>query len=317
MDLVYYDNLELKNVTGNILVKDGILRLENLDFNTLGGDFIVAGTYNTQDIEHPAFDFQMDIKKLSIPRAYHSFFTIKQLAPIANLMEGDFSTDFKLSGKLKPNMMPDLTTLSGAGVLEILNAAIKGADSKVISGITSLTNLSEGSTNVTLRDVLMSTQIIDGRVLVQPFTINMGDNKAVVAGSHGLDGSMDYRLKLDVPPGMVQSATSLVSSAIGQDLNVNAKDVKLNLGIGGTFKEPKISILGAETGGTEATAKDALKAVVDEEKEKLAQEAEKKIDEQTENLLEQTDEIIEDEEVKEQVDKAKETLKQLLKKKGG
>jgi basic membrane lipoprotein Med (substrate-binding protein (PBP1-ABC) superfamily) len=163
----------------------------------------------------------------------------------------------------------------------------------------------------------MSTQIIDGRVLVQPFTINMGDNKAVVAGSHGLDGSMDYRLKLDVPPGMVQSATSLVSSAIGQDLNVNAKDVKLNLGIGGTFKEPKISILGAETGGTEATAKDALKAVVDEEKEKLAQEAEKKIDEQTENLLEQTDEIIEDEEVKEQVDKAKETLKQLLKKKGG
>jgi hypothetical protein len=104
MDLVYYDNLELKNVTGNILVKDGILRLENLDFNTLGGDFIVAGTYNTQDIEHPAFDFQMDIKKLSIPRAYHSFFTIKQLAPIANLMEGDFSTDFKLSGKLKPNM---------------------------------------------------------------------------------------------------------------------------------------------------------------------------------------------------------------------
>ncbi len=317
MDLLYYDNLELKNARGDIRIKDGVLKLENLDFNTLGGDFIVSGTYDTRDIEHPAFDFQMDVKKLSIPRAYHAFFTIKQLAPIANLMEGDFSTDFKLSGKLKPNMMPDLTTLSGAGVLEILNAAIKGADSKVISGITGLTNLSKESTNVTLMDVLMSTQIIDGRVLVQPFTISMGDNKAVVAGSHGLDGSLDYRLKLDVPPGLVQSATSLVSTAVGQDLNINAKDVKLNLGIGGTYRDPKISILGAETGGSEAAAKNALKAVVDEEKEKLAQEAEKKIDEQTENLLEQTDEIIEQEEVKEQVDKAKETLKQLLKKKGG
>ncbi len=317
MDLVNYDNLELKNVKGNIRVKDGILSLENIDFNTLGGDFVMAGTYNSRDIDHPAFDIQLDIKKLSIPRAYHAFFTIKQLAPIADLMEGDFSTDFKLSGRLKPNMMPDLTTLSGSGVLEILNAAIKGADSKVISGITSLTSLSQESTNVTLTDVLLSTQITDGRVLVQPFTISMGGNKAVIAGSHGLDGSLDYRLKLDVPPGLVQSATSLVSSAIGQDLNVNAKDVKLNLGIGGTYKDPKISILGAETGGTEAAAKEAMKAVVDEETEKLAQEAEKKLDEQTDQLLEKTDEILEKEDVKEEVDKAKETLKELLKKKGG
>jgi hypothetical protein len=317
MDLVYYDNLELRNVKGDIRMKDGILKLENLDFKTLGGDFVIGGTYNTRDIENPSFDFQMDIQKLSIPRAYRSFFTIKQLAPIANLMEGDFSTDFKLSGKLKSNMMPDLTTLSGSGVLEILNAAIKGADSKVISGITSLTNLSQESTNVTLKDVLMTTRIIDGRVLVQPFTISMGGNKAVVAGSYGLDGSLDYRLKLDVPPGLVQSATSLVSSAIGQDLNVNAKDVKLNLGIGGTYKDPKINILGAESGGNEAAAKNALKTVVDEEKEKLEQEAEKKLDEQTEQLLEQTGDIIEKEEVKDQVDKAKETLKQLLKKKGG
>lgn len=317
MDLVYYENLELKNVRGNVRMKDGILRLENLDFNTLGGDFMVIGTYNTQDIEHPAFDFQLDIKKLSIPKAYHAFFTIKQLAPIANIMDGNFSTDFKLSGKLKPNMMPDLASLSGSGVLEILNAAIKGADSKVISGITSLTKLSQESTHVTLKDVLMSTQITDGRVLVQPFTINMGGNKAVVAGSHGLDGSLDYRLKLDVPPGLVQSATTLVSSAIGQDLNVNAKDVKLNLGIGGTYKDPKISILGAETGGTEAAAKEAMKAVVEEEKEKLTQEAEKKLDEQTDQLMEKTDEILEQQDVKEEVDKAKETLKKLLKKKGG
>jgi len=317
MNLVYYDNLELRNVKGDIRMKDGILKLENLDFNTLGGDFVIGGTYDTRDIENPSFDFQMDIQKLSIPRAYRSFFTIKQLAPIANLMEGDFSTDFKLSGKLKPNMMPDLATLSGSGVLEILDAAIKGADSKVISGITSLTNLSQESTNVTLKDVLMTTRIIDGKVLVQPFTISMGGNKAVVAGSYGLDGSLDYRLKLDVPPGLVQSATSLVSSAIGQDLNVDAKDVKLNLGIGGTYKDPKINILGAESGGNEAAAKNALKTVVDEEKEKLEQQAEKKLDEQTEQLLDQTGDMIEQEEVKDQVDKAKETLKQLLKKKGG
>jgi len=317
MDLVFYDNLELKDVKGKIRIRDGIVNLDKLDFNTLGGDFILAGSYNTQDLEKPAFDFQLDIEKLSIPDAYKAFFTIKQLAPIANLMEGDFSTDFSLSGRLKQNMMPDLTTFSGSGVLEILNAAVRGSESKVISGITSVTNLSQESSNVTLKDVLMSTQITDGRVLVEPFTIRMGSQQAVVAGSHGLDGSLDYRIKLDIPPGLVESATTLVSSAIGQDLNVNAKDVKLNLGIGGTYKDPKIKILGADTGGTEEAAKDALKAVVEEEKEKLSQEAEKKMDEEADKLLEKTDDLIEDEELKEEVDKAKETLKKFFKKKGG
>ncbi len=317
IDKVYYDNLELDNVKGNVFIRDGIVRLEQLDFNSLGGDFIVSGTYNTRDSDHPKFDFNLSIKNLSIPKSYQAFFTIKQLAPIANLMEGNFSTDFNLSGELKQNMMPNLMTLSGSGILEILNAAIKGSESKVISGITNLTKLSGESSNVTLRDVFMSTQIIDGRVLVQPVMINFGKNKAIIAGSNGLDGTIDYRLKLDVPPGAVQTATSLVSSAIGQDLNVNAKDIKLNLGIGGTYTNPKISILGAESGGTEAAAKDALKAVVEEEKEKLTQETEKKLDEETEKALEKTDELIQNEKLKEEVDKAKEELKKLFKKKGG
>ncbi|MBR9998302.1 MAG: AsmA family protein [Cyclobacteriaceae bacterium] len=315
MDLVYYDNLELKGVKGTIRIKDGILMLENLDFNTLGGNFGMAGNYDTRDMDHPSYDFELDINKLSIPQAYKAFFTIRQLAPIANLMEGNFSTDFRLSGELKPNMMPDLTTISGSGILEILNAAVKGAESKVISGITSLTKLSDESTNVTLKDVLMTTQITDGRVLVEPFTISLGGNQAVVAGSHGLDGSLDYRITLDIPPGLVQSASSLVSSAIGKDINVNAKDLKLNLGIGGTYNDPNINILGAETGGTEEAAKEALRVVIDEEKEKLTSEAEKKLDEETDKLLEQTIDTVEHKEIKEEVDRAKETLKNLLKKK--
>jgi hypothetical protein len=317
MDIVYYDNLELQDASGSIKIKEGIVRLENLDFNTLGGNFRIAGIYNTQDIENPVFDFQLDINNLSIPSAYKAFFTVKQLAPIAHLMEGEFSTDFSLGGQLKQNMMPDLSTLSGSGVLEIVNAALRGSESNVITGITSLTNLSEESTNVTLRDVLMSTQITDGRVLVEPFTIRMGDQKAIIAGSHGLDGSLDYRIKLDIPQQLVQSATSLVSSAVGQDLDLTARDVKLNLGIGGTYNNPQIRILGAETGGTEEAARDALKAVVDEEKEKLTQEAEKKLEEETDKLLEKADDIVEKEELKEEVDKAKETLKKLLKRKGG
>jgi uncharacterized protein involved in outer membrane biogenesis len=315
MDVVRYDNLSLNGVKGTVRIKNGMLMLEDLDFKTLGGDFMLGGTYDTRDMDHPSYDLQLDINGLSIPKAYEAFFTVKQLAPIAELMEGNFSTDFKLSGELKPNMMPDLTTISGSGILKILDASLKGAESNVISGITSLTKLSEESTNVTLRDVILSTQITDGRVLVQPFSINLGSNKAVVAGSHGLDGSLDYRVTLDIPPGLVESASSLVASAIGKEINVNAKDLKLNLGIGGTYKEPNINILGANTGSTEEMAREALKSVVEEEKEKLTSEAEKKLDEEADKFLGQAIDTVEHKEIKEEVDKAKETLKNLLRKK--
>jgi hypothetical protein len=315
MDVVKYDNLSLNGVKGTIRIQNGILRLEDLDFKTLGGDFMIGGTYDTRDMDHPSYDLQLDINELSIPKAYEAFFTVKQLAPIADLMEGNFSTEFKLSGELRPDMMPDLTTISGSGILEILDAALRGAESQVISGITSLTKLSEESTNVTLQDVIMSTQITDGRVLVEPFTISLGGNKAVVAGSHGLDGSLDYRITLDIPPGLVESASSMVASAIGKEINVNAEDLKINLGIGGTYKDPNINILGAETGSTEAMAKEALKSVVEEEKEKLTSEAEQKLDEQTDKILGQAIDTAEHQEIKEEVNKAKETLKNLLRKK--
>ncbi len=327
IEKVLYDDLELTNVTGNIFVRDGVVRLEDLEFKTLDGDFMMAGTYDTRDIEHPSFDFKFNIKNLGIPKAYQSFVAVQQFAPIARIMEGKFSTDFGMTGELQQDMMPDLNTLVGSGVLEILNASVKGEQSKVISGVTNLTKLSGESTNVTLNDVLMTAEISDGKVFVKPFEVNFGNQKAVIAGSNGLDGSLDYQIKLDVPPGAVQTATSLVSSAIGQNLNVDAKDIKLNLGVGGTYDDPQIKVLGAETGGGKQSAKQAMQATIDQEKEKVKKEAEKKIEEEKakaqekveEEVEKKTEELLEnaDPELKEEVDKAKDKLKKFFKKKDG
>ncbi len=319
IEKILYDDLELRNARGNIIVRDGIVRLENLDFNTLDGDFMVSGTYNTKDMENPAFDFNLSIEKLAIPKAYQSFVAVQQFAPIARIMDGSFSTDFRIGGNLQQNMMPDLSTLNGSGILEVINAAVRGSESKVISGITSVSKLSGQSTNVTLNDVLISTEIADGRVYVQPFTVNFGNQKAVIAGSNGLDGSLDYQVKLDVPPGAVNTAASLVSSAVGQNLNVNATDVKLNLGITGTYDDPNVKILGAETGSTAESAKQALKAKMEEEKDKVKKEAEKIVEEEKEKAAEKAKEVVEEkkDEVKEEVDKAKDKLKKFFKRDGG
>ena len=112
----------ITDAKGNIVVRDGIANLSGLHFNLLGGAFVVNGTYNTKDIKHPKYDFGLKIEKLSIREAANKSSLVASYAPIAGLVSGNFSTDFKISGELLPTMMPNLATVNGGGDVKIVQA---------------------------------------------------------------------------------------------------------------------------------------------------------------------------------------------------
>jgi len=252
-------DLTLTNATGDVIVKDGVANLSGLKFNMLGGAFNVTGTYNTKDIKHPKYDLALKIDNLSIQQSAATFTMVKSFAPIAGLVNGNFSTDFKVSGELLETMMPNLKTVSGAGLVKIAQAALK--DSKLVSGITSLTKL-DNSNEVTMKDVLMSASIKDGRLNVQPFDVSFGSYKTTVAGSTGIDGSIDYKLKMDVPAGQLGSQfNSFVSSYTGGKNDPNAP-IPVTIGLGGSFLSPAPKLLMDEQ---KQQAKDAATTAVKQE----------------------------------------------------
>lgn len=316
---VLYDNLELKDFSGNLIIRDESLTLQGVGFNTLGGNFKMDGLYDTKDVASPKFDFDLAIKDLSIPESYRNFITVQKLAPIADIIEGLVSTEIKLEGVLNKDLQPDLKTLSGSGLIRIIQAKVKGSESKVISGITNIAKLSGESSNVTLSNVLVKTQIENGRVFLDPFNLNFGNHNALIAGSYGIDGTLDYNVKLDVPQEAIQTVSSLISSVSGQNLNINAQNVKLNLKVEGPYTSPQIKILGVEVGESSQAAKESLKQTVEVEKEKLEQEAEKIVEEEKEKAVEQAEEELDkalegqSDEVKKEVDKVKSKLKDFLK----
>jgi hypothetical protein len=315
---INYDNLVLTDFKGMLFVKDGILRMDQVGFNTLGGKFGMEGTYDTRDIDNPLFDFTFNIKDLSIPVAYQSFNTIQKLAPIAKIMEGLFSTDFKMGGKLQKDYMPDLSSLKGNGLINIANAKVSGGQSNLVKGISSATKLAGTSGDMTIKDMLMKAEIIDGRVYTEPFNVNIGGNNSLVAGSSGVDGSLDYKIKMDVPAAAVGAATSLVSSVTGQNFNLAGSNMKLNLGITGNFADPKVSLLGAESGSTGASAKEQLKASITAEKEKVVEQAKVVVEEKKQEVTQKVDSAVTQqkeaakEEINKEVNKAKDKLKKLF-----
>jgi hypothetical protein len=233
-------DLTLTNAAGDVVVKDGVANLSGLRFNMLGGAFTVNGAYNTKDLAHPKYDFGLKIENLSIAQSAATFSMVKTYAPIAGLVNGNFSTDFKVAGELLQTMMPDLKTVNGSGLIKIAQAALK--ESKLVSGVTSLTKLDD-TNEVTLKDVLMSASIKDGKLSVQPFDVKFGSYKTTIAGSTGMDGSIDYTLKMDVPAGKLGSQfNSLVSSYTGAQTDPN-KPIPVNIGIGGTYLKPTTKLI--------------------------------------------------------------------------
>lgn len=256
----------ITNASGDVIVKDGIANLNGLKFNMLGGTFQMTGTYNTKDIEHPKYDMALKIESLAIQQAASSFSVVKTYAPIAGLVNGDFNTDFKISGELLPSMMPNLATVNGAGLIKVAQAAL--TSSKLVSGITSLTKL-EDSDKVTLKDVLMSASISNGRLSVQPFDVQFGSYKTTVAGSTGLDGSIDYALKMNVPAGKLGGQLQgFINQQTGSTNSTS--EIPVTIGVGGTYNDPKTKLVMQEQ---KQQVKEAVTKVVEDKSKEVVQEA--------------------------------------------
>ena len=269
---VLYDNLDLRNAKGQIVVKDRTVKLNDVSFSTLGGGFTLAGTYDARDLSKPGFDMALGIKDLNFQQAYTAFNTIKQLAPAAKFLDGNFSTNFNLAGTLGQDMLPVMSSLRGKALVEVLQATVQRLPAA--QKLSSLVNLSSLK-DLTLKDQKISLDVSNGNVVVKPFSINIpGDDiKMNLGGTSSLTGDMAFVSALDVPTGKVgQALSSKLSSLTGVSNLKAAERVTMNVNIGGTLTDPKLSLSG---GSAKGAAKDLAKSIVDakvnEGKEKLAE----------------------------------------------
>ncbi len=265
-------NFTMTNAAGDVIVREGIANLNGLRFNMLGGAFVVNGTYDTRSLAHPKYDFALKIENVSLQQAANTSTLVQTYAPIAGLVNGKFSTDFKFSGELLHNMMPNLATVTGGGLIKIAQAALK--ESKILSSITSLTKLDD-TNQVTFKDVLMSASLTNGRLSVKPFDVKFGNYKTTVAGSTGLDKSIDYTLKMDVPAGKLGTQlNSFLASKTGAKTDPNGT-IPITIGLGGTVTNPTPKLLMDDQ---KEQVKDAVVATAKEEGAKALEKAVKGTD---------------------------------------
>ncbi|MDO7885929.1 AsmA family protein [Hymenobacter cheonanensis] len=253
VDNVTYDNLKLQNATGTVTVKNEVATLKNLTFNTLGATFGTTGSYNTQNLAHPKFDLGLNIKNLDFQKAFASFNSVKALVPLAAVVQGVFNTNFSASGEMGQDMLPKLTTLSGKGLFDIVKASV--LQSPVLSQIASLTTLPELK-NLSVVNKIVDAQIVDGKLVVKPFDLTVGDVKMTLGGTNSLNGLLTYVAAINTPTGKLGNALSSKLTQLTGVQNIQGTDrVTLGLNIGGTVTSPVVKL-------TSGSLKDQGKAIV-------------------------------------------------------
>lgn len=276
IDKLVYSTYDINNFKGAVTIRDGALRMEGVQFELLDGTFEMSGAYETIP-EDPLYDFDLGIKELSIPKAFQGFETIKTIAPFAEKMTGNFSTDFQVSGSLLKDMSPDFNTMQGFGLVNVANAALNEVKLlSTVSGFSGGNGLKDNDGTVSLKDVLLQTEIKDGRVFVKPFEMRLGGYKTAVEGSNSIVGDLDYTMSVkEVSTGAAGSAlNSLASNTLGLNNAISTK-IDINLGVGGTFTDPKVQFKSLKPSGGSASnsAKNAAAARAKEELAKAKRKA--------------------------------------------
>ena len=138
----------------------------------------------------------LKMHKMDIPSAFGPFTTVQMLAPVAKYAKGSLTTDVQLNGALGKNMMPLFPGLTGGGSLQTSKVLIQ--DFPLLEKVVAVTKL-KFLNNPTLNAINAGFEIKEGRLLVQPFAVELAGTTMNVAGSNGLDQSLDYDLELQVP----------------------------------------------------------------------------------------------------------------------
>lgn len=244
-----YDGIELKDIIAALSIKDQKAKINSIKANTMGGSLGLSGTFDTQDTLKPVVDFDIDVKDMIIAKVFTDITTANKLVPLLADANGNFSMNMDFHSDMDSELNPILNSINASG-----NFISKEVGLDSVAALEKIAELVKypALKNPSLKDISIKFFIKDGRVTADPFETFIQTAKLNVSGSSGLDQTLDYVTTITLP----ESIKSLVPLAI---------DVK----IGGTFRNPKISI-GAEKTleNLKETAIETVTKVVDEAKEK-------------------------------------------------
>ncbi|MEM8584166.1 MAG: AsmA-like C-terminal region-containing protein [Bacteroidota bacterium] len=299
-DEVIYTNIELRDVRGDLLIRDQAVVVENGGTRLLGGLATFAGAYDTSNPEDPGFRFHYDLQELDFQQAFNTFNSFAALAPIGKFVSGKFSSDLILEGSLGDDLYPVLESIDAQGFLATLDAQL--AQIQPLQKVGNALNIPALKSDIDLSALQTWFTIEDGTVEVEPFDLTVAGIPMNVRGTHGLNNDMSYEVLAAVPREMIEgnivtgAALSALDGLAGQasrlGFDIAPGDVlNLRINIGGSMANPTttFNLVGKNEGNTSLAAslteqaEQEIRATIDEHVAETREQLESEVDTRVED----------------------------------
>ncbi len=223
MKQIVYDKINVTNLVGGMTVRNGILTLNDVNANALGGSCKVSGSYDTSDEKTPKVGFNLNLTKVSFAETFKSVESIQKFAPIFENLLGTYSMNLNFNTSLGESILQTLAALTGNGLLQTSDMEVQN-----VAALTALSSAlkTDALKSFSTKDLNLPFTINDGKINTKPFSINTGNGGVLkLEGSTGLDQSIAYKGTVTLPKSLTNSFISNVPITIG-----------------GTFTSPKIGV---------------------------------------------------------------------------
>ncbi len=235
---VMYDNLNLKNVSATMVVKDQKAILSNVKSSLFGGDLSFGGTVSTKE-KTPSFNMDLKMNGFNLGDTFAEMKMFKAIAPIAKSFVGSLNSTITLKGLLNNDLTPNLSKVSGDVIGQILGVKVNSEKSNLLNsldGQLGFVNFEQ----LNVKDLKTNFSFNNGKVALKPVTFNYKDIPLTLSGNHAIDSEMDYKLTLDVPAKYLGKEVNNLLQQIGDKESSNVT-VPVNALFSGNIKSPNVS----------------------------------------------------------------------------
>ncbi|MCQ2332077.1 MAG: hypothetical protein MJZ95_02595 [Paludibacteraceae bacterium] len=214
---IFNDN-ELKNVTGKLTVKDGVVIAEQMGFTSEAAEMQLTGIYRSERKNHLFCGMDFHLLNIDIHKLIKLIPSIDTIVPMLKSFEGNAEFHLAAETYLKSNYDIKFSTLRGAAAIEGKNLVL--LDNETFSTIAKYMMFNKKTKNI-VDSLSVEATLFRNEVDIYPFLVSMDKWQAVLAGRHNLDMSFNYHISLTDCP----------------------LPARLGLDITGTFDKPKFKLV--------------------------------------------------------------------------
>jgi len=187
----------------------------------------------------PTFAMSLDMDKFKIEETFKALEMCRTLAPVAKILQGTLNSDIQISGNLNDDFTPDLGTISGNVLAELMTDKIDAQSAPLLTALDSKLSFLDLE-KLNLKDIKTALSFENGVVKVKPFTINYKDFAIDIAGSHGFDQTLSYTATIQVPAKYLGNEVTQLMAKI-DETSLKDLTIPVTANIGGVYNSPTVT----------------------------------------------------------------------------